>query len=181
MRPLRLPSFEGRDLKVGDLRGKPTVLLLWGSWHDDACDLLAAFADQVEAQDMHVIPLSLDLAPGQEWARAYAEHRGFVGQGGRLDQRGRMLLAWWIASWIGGQRDLQLPAAILIDSEGLARCLYLGEVDPEQVAADAATCARGESLLTGRWIRGQPRRDTSAVVDALRRNGEIELADAWER
>tara|TARA_R110002072_G_scaffold19443_33_gene72102 strand:- start:2639 stop:5710 length:3072 start_codon:yes stop_codon:yes gene_type:complete len=181
VRPLRLPSFEGRDLKVGDLRGKPTVLLLWGSWHDDACDLLAAFADQVEAQDMHVIPLSLDLAPGQEWARAYAEHRGFVGQGGRLDQRGRMLLAWWIASWIGGQRDLQLPAAILIDSEGLARCLYLGEVDPEQVAADAATCARGESLLTGRWIRGQPRRDTSAVVDALRRNGEIELADAWER
>ena len=146
-----------------------------------------------EQAQLVVFPLALDGVRDEDFAWDSAAAFGLRERGGRADRGTRQLLEVLLLEVLGPYSDLPLPLGMLFDGGGRLCCLYVGELDPELVLADARSIERAGRdalwpvpLTGGRWQDRAPRRNLEALLEYLRPRGrpgmcaELEAALAEE-
>ncbi|MFT4543028.1 MAG: hypothetical protein ACI835_005497 [Planctomycetota bacterium] len=183
-----LPTFEGEPRPLSGFSPKPVLLVMWGSWDDESVRVLQqleASKDEFAAADVTIFPITLDSARETGYARELLTRIGLTEHGGRFDRRSRMVIEMVMMEILGNYEDLPLPVGLLMDARGAPSVMYIGEVEPAVVLADAACLGsddddpswRWETALTGgRWRRARPTRALGRMGDFLRKAGFPELA-----
>jgi thiol-disulfide isomerase/thioredoxin len=129
-------SFEGADLQqealsFRDLRGKPVVVVVWGSWcapcRDEAPDVVAA-AEEL-GDDVAFVGINIrdsDTAQGQAFVRRFdVPYRSFYSPDGEA------LLAF---PGVLGLRTI--PAFAVLDPEGRVAASIIGKLPSQQTLVD---------------------------------------------
>ncbi|MFT7676100.1 MAG: hypothetical protein ACI8QC_000067 [Planctomycetota bacterium] len=191
MGPLRLPTWSGPPKRVDSFKGRPLMVMLWGSWDDASLAQAKALAESGlvtgSAAPLALWPISLDKARHESYAQAALAATGLTQLGGRADRRTRKLFEAFTGEIVGGFDDLPLPLAHLYDRSGQLVCVYFGAPSMQTLAADVAAlkaeqpCANPLSLSGGYWVLRPVTRALKANSAWLRREGEVELAEVLER
>jgi len=141
---VRFQDDQGRDLTLGDFRGRVVVLNVWATWcvpcrkEMPTLDRLQA---RLEGKDFLVVALSLDRK-GVEAVRGFYQEVGVENLAVYVDPSGR------------GSRGLGLPGVpttLLIDQEGREVARKMGEAEwdgPEMVSLVERTM-HGQSARKG--------------------------------
>jgi thiol-disulfide isomerase/thioredoxin len=141
-RPMLSPPFvdgEGRELTLGDFRGKVVLLNIWATWCvpcREEMPTLDTLQARLGGDDFHVLPLSIDRA-GMPAIRQFYEEIGIRHLGMYLAEDIRAMMAF---------AAYGLPTTILIDRQGheLGRLVGPAEWDsPEAIAQFETIIERG--------------------------------------
>ncbi|MGH7392346.1 MAG: TlpA family protein disulfide reductase [Candidatus Rokuibacteriota bacterium] len=138
-----LTLFEGRALRLEDLRGTVVFLNFWASW----CPPCRAEAPELEAtwrllREQGVVFLGVNTQDEEARARAFIEEFGISYPNGR-DAGGRIAIDYGV--W-------GLPEAYLIDAEGRITYKHVGTLGPALLIAKVDEARRG--VVTAAQGRG---------------------------
>ena len=132
--PFGLTLFDGRTLRLEDLRGKVVFLNFWASW----CPPCRAEARTLEAawrahRHQGVVFVGVNTQDDAERARAFLDEFGITYPNGR-DLAGRIAIDYGV--W-------GLPETFLIDPEGRITYKHVGTLGPAVIAARIDEARRG--------------------------------------
>jgi ASPIC and UnbV/FG-GAP-like repeat len=186
-----LPTFDGSTRTVADAAGRSLLLYVWGSWDEAASEglgELARAAAELSAGGVEVHPVSFDSVRNQDFALNVVRRSGLANLGGRAGRREAVLLELAFQAILPGYEDLPVPLGLLFDPHGRVCVIYVGRVDPLQVAADGLALAQNDGewrttrcLTQGRWIADPPTRRLEGAIGFLRgQRGERGLAEGLE-
>lgn len=118
-----LPSLNGHDLSLEQLRGKPVLLNFWATWCDPCLrelPLLDATA-QTHMDDLVVLGVSVgeSLTAVEHFAERHPLSYPIL-----LDHDEDVGVLYQVQGY---------PTSVFIDAEGVVRAIYLGEIPPEQL------------------------------------------------
>lgn len=138
-----LTLFDGRTLRLADLRGKVVFLNFWASW----CPPCRAEAPELEAtwrllREQGVVFLGVNTQDEEPRARAFLEEFGISYPNGR-DAGGRIAIDYGV--W-------GLPEAYVIDAEGRITYKHIGTLGPALLIAKVDEARRG--VVTAAQGRG---------------------------
>jgi hypothetical protein len=187
--PLPLPAFDGKPRQVADFAGAPLFVLLWSGAHgsgDAALRDLAGSLGRFAAAGAAVETLCTDQGLALARSRELARERDLEPRTGYLDGRSAEAFELALLEVIGFFDRIVLPLGLLFDARGQLVVLYLGPIEAETVAADAAALAAldpAQPLTTpltgGRWLERRTR-DFAGLAEICSARGFDELA-AWFR
>ncbi len=124
--------FDGGELALSDLEGRPVVINFWASWcapcRDEAIPLERAW---LAYRERDVVFVGIDTQDTEDAARAYLAEFGITYPNGR-DEDGRISIEYGIVG---------LPATFFIDRKGIVVSRWVGAI-PE-----ATLVQRVEALL----------------------------------
>ncbi len=124
---------EGGTLRLSDLQGHPVLLNFWASWcapcRQEAPALVAAY-QKYQAQGLIVVGVDLQEADSKvrDFAREFGITYLLV-----IDRRGDVKDAWRAGGPFNG-----LPASYFIDSTGVVRYRYPGQLSDDLLAKGLA-------------------------------------------
>jgi cytochrome c biogenesis protein CcmG/thiol:disulfide interchange protein DsbE len=129
-----LTLFDGRTLRLADLRGKVVFLTFWASW----CPPCRAEAPALEAtwrqlRDGDVVFIGVNTQDEEERARAFLEEFGITYPNGR-DPGGRIAIDYGV--W-------GLPEAYVVGRDGRITYKHIGTAGPALIAAKIDEARRG--------------------------------------
>jgi len=132
--PFALALFDGRTLRLDDLRGRVVFLNFWASW----CPPCGAEAPMLEAlwrelKDQDVVFLGINTQDETPGARAFLDEFGITYPNG-TDPGGRIAIDYGV--W-------GLPEAFIVDADGRITYKHIGTVGPALLEAKIAEARRG--------------------------------------
>ncbi|MEM7310839.1 MAG: ASPIC/UnbV domain-containing protein [Planctomycetota bacterium] len=182
--PLALPAKAG--LMTAGSTG-PSFVGLWASWCAP-CDVelrhLSQAADQLAEAGLNLRLLCVDDAATIDQARPTLAGSGVDWAPAAPEQLA--LLEAVLEHVRGRPAELSLPTGFLLDDEGALQLIYLGAVDAETLADDAAAFggndfpASGRAPFPGRWAAPLVR-DLSGLAELARARGLDYDADDFVR
>jgi cytochrome c biogenesis protein CcmG/thiol:disulfide interchange protein DsbE len=132
--PFTLTLFDGRQVKLEDLRGKAVFLNFWASWcapcRAEAKDLEAAW-QRIKNKDM--IFLGIALQDREQDARAFLEEFNITYANG-LDDSGKIAVDYGV--W-------GIPESFFIDPQGRITYKHVGGIRAAMVSAKLEEAAQG--------------------------------------
>jgi len=184
--PTALPFVDatGKPGKLGDLKGRPTLLNLWATWCPNCLAEMKQWSQekaQFKAAGLEVLTLCIDeptenLQADLEKMKSTADKFGSDFPLAFAQGNTSAVLNVLQKTFIGRQTDLPLPTSFLIDAEGRLAAIYLGPVNVDQVITDMKILnATAEEVLSvasgfkGRWLE--------QVTPTLPRNFAVHLVD----
>jgi len=183
--PLQMPPSLTALVNEGAEPGRARLVNLWAHWcspcFEELIDLAAAHPD-LHAAGLDVVPLSVDTPEDLDRAAAWFEERIVPrmlspGFGFRAIAPAEMETLDAILRHVLDRRgEMVVPTSLLIDSRGFLQMIYLGEIDPDDLLADAETWALSpvkgsrRGLFPGRWYFRTPR-NLGALAADLRKRG----------
>jgi peroxiredoxin len=119
-----LPSLQGQDVKLSDLRGKAVLVNFWAVWcgycRVEMPDLQAAF----EAYgDNELVVLGIDVQESAQVVEPFVEQLGITFPI-LLDQKGEVTIAYNVRG---------LPTSVFIDPQGIIRFVHLGPLTRKNI------------------------------------------------
>lgn len=123
-------DLDGRPLDLADLRGKPTVVVVWGSWCVECREeagRVAAAADRLEGTASFV---GIDLRDNVAAAKAYVT-RFKVTYPSFFSPGGQEMLAFDSAL-----NPNTIPAFVVLDAEGRVSAIIRGQLPSTQTLVD---------------------------------------------
>jgi peroxiredoxin len=123
-----LPTAEGGELRLSDLRGSPVLVNFWASWctpcRKEMPEIVRAY-DAHKAGGLVVVAIDLQENDGQvrEFAAAYGMEFPVV-----IDRTGQVAQAWRIGGPVEG-----IPSSYFIDADGVVRARYYGPMNAETI------------------------------------------------
>jgi cytochrome c biogenesis protein CcmG/thiol:disulfide interchange protein DsbE len=142
--PFTLTLFDGRTLRLEDLRGRVVFLNFWASW----CPPCRAEAPMLEAmwrelKDQDVVFLGVNTQDEAPRAQAFLDEFDITYPNGR-DPGGRIAIDYGV--W-------GLPEAFIVAPQGRITYKHIGTVGPALLAAKIAEARRG--VVSARQGRGE--------------------------
>ncbi|MDP9264951.1 MAG: TlpA family protein disulfide reductase [Chloroflexota bacterium] len=124
------PDFEwtappGKAVRLSDLRGKPVVINFWATWCVP-CKTEMPLLERVARANGGVAFLEVDLNEDGDRIRGFFDQLGLTAIQPLLDVNTETARRYALAS---------VPSTFFIDSAGVIRHLYIGELDGEKLAA----------------------------------------------
>lgn len=121
-----LPLFDGGEITLSDLRGKPVVINFWASW----CPSCREEAPALEKmwrfyKGRGVTFIGVNIQDGEEDARAYIEEFDITYPNGP-DLGGRITIDYGVSG---------IPVTFFVNSEGLIVSRWVGPMDETLLAA----------------------------------------------
>ncbi len=116
-----LPTVDGGELRLSDLRGKPVLVNFWASWcapcRQEMPDIVRAY-DERAADGLVVVAIDLqeDAGTVREFADEFGMTFPIV-----IDRTGQVADAWRIGGPIEG-----IPSSYFIDANGIVRSRVFG-------------------------------------------------------
>ncbi len=137
-----LPTLDGADLRLSDLRGQAVLLNFWATWcapcRREIPQFVAAY-DQYRDQGLVIV--AVNVQEGKDTIRRYAEDFG-MDFPVAIDASGKV---------VDSYRLLGLPTTYFIDRDGVVRSVYRGPfLEVEDVRDTQVQDAIGESALLER-------------------------------
>ncbi len=189
--PLPLPPALLEPL--GIIPGQPTLVNLWAQWCTPCAAEVTAYArDDARLAEVGVAwrPLSLDVETDHEAASAWLAARWR--DAGRADEptfraidaRALSALRGVLQHVSGVDRELPIPASLLVDARGRLQLVYLGAILPDRflsdarIALDADLSASRRALWPGRWYY-RSRRNLVSLAEAFEADGRPDLASFY--
>jgi len=129
-----LSLFDGRTLRLDDLRGKVVFLNFWASWCPpcrEEAPVLEATWQQMKGQD--VVFVGVNTQDEEDRARAFLREFGITYPNGR-DPGGRIAIDYGV--W-------GLPEAYVIDPHGRITYKHIGTLGPALITAKMEEARRG--------------------------------------
>ncbi len=128
-----LPTLDGGELRLSDLRGKPVLVNFWASW---CAPCRQEMPDIVRAYDEHaddgLVVVAINLQEDAGTVREFADEFGMkfpiV-----IDRTGQVADAWRIGGPIEG-----IPSSYFIDVNGIVRARVFGPMDEPMLAEQLA-------------------------------------------
>lgn len=142
--PFTLTLFDGRTLRLEDLRGRVVLLNFWASWCPPCraeAPMLEAMWRELKGQD--VVFLGVNTQDEAPRAQAFLDEFGITYPNGR-DPGGRIAIDYGV--W-------GLPEAFVVDPEGRITYKHIGTVGRTLLAAKIDEARRG--VVSGRQGRGE--------------------------
>jgi thiol-disulfide isomerase/thioredoxin len=140
-------DLDGNPLSLEDHRGKPVVLVVWGSWCGD-CRLEAPMVQEATdelGEEVQFLGLNLrdaDPANAQAYVRAFdIDYPSFYSPDGDV-----------IEAFPGVLTIQAIPAFVVLDGEGRVAASILGRLPSKQTLVDLVSDVVAES--TGESARG---------------------------
>jgi cytochrome c biogenesis protein CcmG/thiol:disulfide interchange protein DsbE len=140
--PFTLALFAGRDIRLGDYRGKVVFVNFWASW----CPPCRAEAPMLEAmwrelKDRDVVFLGINTQDEEPKARSFVEEFGLTYPNGR-DPRGAIAIDYGV--W-------GLPEAFIVDPTGRITYKHIGTIGASALLAKIDEARKGSvSAAQGR-------------------------------
>jgi cytochrome c biogenesis protein CcmG/thiol:disulfide interchange protein DsbE len=129
-----LTLFDGKTLRLEDLRGKPVFVTFWASWcppcRAEAADLEAAWR---KAQNKDVVFLGVNIQDQEDQARAFIKEFDVTFPNGR-DESGKLALEYGV--W-------GIPEAFFISPDGKITYKHVGSVGTAILLAKLDEAGRG--------------------------------------
>ena len=135
-----LEQFDGPDLRLSDLRGKPVVLNFWATWCAPCRKEMPQFVQAYDRyKDQGLVVLAVNLQEGKGIVQPFASDFGIkfpigIDRDGSVGDRYRLL---------------GLPTTVFIDRDGVVRSLFTGPFQ-EQDRGTNVQGAIGENDLDQR-------------------------------
>lgn len=132
--PFALPLFDGKQIRLEELRGKVVFLNFWSSW----CPPCRAEARDLEAawqtfKDQDVVFLGIDIQDTEAPARDFIQEFGITYPNGR-DASGKIAIDYGV--W-------GIPETFFIDPTGKITYKHVGALGTQLVAAKIAEAKQG--------------------------------------
>ena len=123
-------------------------------------DKIEAMLADVELNEFGFEVLAIAARPAAD--RPFAKELGMPYPVGTADRAtwGRLLLLKH-AIYQATRGEITLPTSFLVDPRGRIRALYVGPIEPDELARDVEAVAAGHPLvqpLSGRWVQRPVRR-----------------------
>lgn len=184
--PLRMETYDSREIDVTDLDDGPILLNLWASWCRPCLAELREFSEREEelrALGLNVYAANVD-ALGDDRGQAGTKHRAILDRLGYPFKAGsaKANMASQMEAVMnfvyGPNRPLPVPTSFLIDSSGRLAAIYKGGLSIDQLISDTATLQLERNELEkvalpfrGRWIGRPPGFRPLALAAELAENG----------
>ena len=146
-----LPSVQGKPLDLAEFAGRPTVLLLFGSWCPnchDATDTLVTLHREFAGRGLQVVGLAFEVTADAERnrrvLRLYAERHRVpwpIALAGPADK------AKATAAFPYLERIVAYPTIVFVDRDGAARAVFSGFTGPAAPADHARVVAQWRGIL----------------------------------
>ena len=144
--PLELTGqdLDGKTLDLADLRGRPTVVAVWGSWcapcNAEAPDLVRA-ANRLQGT-AHVVGIDV-RDPSQAQARSFVRKYD-VPYPSFYSPDGKALLSF--AGTLGAN---SVPATVVLDADGRVAASVLGSIPSVETLVDVVHDVAGDGASSG--------------------------------
>ncbi len=123
-----LPTADGGELRLSDLRGSPVLVNFWASW---CTPCRKEMPEIVRAYDAHeaggLVVVAIDLQENDEQVREFAAEYGMKFPV-VIDRTGQVAQAWRIGGPIEG-----IPSSYFIDADGVVLARYYGPMTAETI------------------------------------------------
>jgi thiol-disulfide isomerase/thioredoxin len=136
---LQLPSFEKPQRKVADLKGQPTLVLLWATWCASCHELFADLLDQREIWEslgLRVVLMTTDEAAKIPQAKKEGQSMGLLQDAGAVSETLQKHLSGILQEVLGYDTPLALPTSLLLDASGQCVVLYQGAISTQTILKD---------------------------------------------
>ena len=122
----RLPLFDGGEMDLSELRGRPIVINFWASWclpcREEARSLERVWQAY---KDEGVVFIGLDIQDTEEGARAHLQEFGVTYPNGR-DADGKITVDYGIVG---------MPATFFVNRGGIVERRWVGAIDEDRLLA----------------------------------------------
>lgn len=195
--PLRMETYDGREIDVTALNDGPILLNLWASWCRPCLAELREFSEREEelrALGLDVYAANVD-ALGDNRGQAITKQRAILNRfsypfkaGSAQANMASQMEA--IMNFVyGPNRPLPVPTSFLIDSSGRLAAIYKGGLSIDQLISDTAMLQLERDELEmialpfrGRWIGRPPGFRPLALAAEIAENGiDADLLDFLHR
>ena len=154
VRGVEMTDLDGVRHRLADRAGKPVLVVAWTGNSSHSRVLLSILAD-VDLNELGFEVLAIAGRPADDLP--FAKGLGAPYPLGTADRAtwGRLLL-FKHAIYQGTRGEITLPTSYLVDPRGRIRVLYIGPIEPEQLARDVEAVVTEQPLahpLSGRWVR----------------------------
>ena len=131
-----LPLFEGGDLVLSDVLGRPIVLNFWASWCAPCRDEAAGLERTWRAyRDRGVIFVGLDIQDSEQDARDYVAEFDITYPNGR-DADGKITVDYGVVG---------LPVTFFVNKKGIVERRWVGAITEKQLVAWVDGLVAGEA------------------------------------
>ncbi len=187
--PCAAPDFSLLDLSgasrsLKDFRGSPLLLAFWSTEAPESVDLLDRLQRYSSSHlSGHVALLAVNVDKDSAAARSHATNKRFTFPIVCADETVSGVYNLVYRHLFDRRRNLPLPVAFLLDSEGSIAKVYQGAFDPQQLALDGQSIPRtsaeraDKSLpFKGQLFQGAWQRNIFTFGVAFYQNGFLEQA-----
>ena len=124
----RLPTVDGGEVRLSDLRGRPVFLNFWATWCIFCVGEMPAMQKLADCYGNRVVVLGVNVGEETERARRFAEEAG-VRYPLALDADTAVTEVY---------RVRQMPTSLFLDADGVVRAVGYGPLTPPEMEAHLA-------------------------------------------
>ena len=152
-------DFDGQKQKLQYGNGKPTLLVMYGSWCAPCrteLKALTANESRIKSAGLEVVALAVDGIQDDstpEAAQKLCQHLKFPFKSARATPEFAQLMTGYHHMLVALKKPLPIPCSFLIDGDGQLSVIYKGPIEVEQLLADVSS---PPTTLAERWQRAAP-------------------------